>query len=99
MPEVFTATALFAVLGSAWIMQGAGLSAGLGAFIAGGLLADSEFRHDLASQIQPFEGSLLGLFFLAVGMALALDPVATAPPRMVWAGPGCLRGKDRESRV
>src|SRR3546814_18136784 len=52
MPEVFTATALFAVLGSAWIMQGAGLSAGLGAFIAGVLLADSEFRHELESQIQ-----------------------------------------------
>src|SRR3546814_1856379 len=79
MPEVFTATALFAVLGSAWIMQGAGLSAGLGAFIAGVLLADSEFRHELESQIQPFEGLLLGLFFIAVGMGIDLDRVATEP--------------------
>src|SRR5690606_20404981 len=84
MPEVFTATALFAVLGSAWIMQGAGLSAGLGAFIAGVLLADSEFRHELESQIQPFEGLLLGLFFIAVGMGIDLDRVAAEP--MLIAG-------------
>ena len=79
MPEVFTATALFAVLGSAWFMQEAGLSAGLGAFIAGVLLADSEFRHELESQIQPFEGLLLGLFFIAVGMGIDLDRVAAEP--------------------
>ncbi|MGN7727287.1 monovalent cation:proton antiporter-2 (CPA2) family protein [Luteimonas sp. 22616] len=79
MPEVFTATALFAVLGSAWFMQEAGLSAGLGAFIAGVLLADSEFRHELESQIQPFEGLLLGLFFIAVGMGIDLDRVVAEP--------------------
>jgi voltage-gated potassium channel Kch len=79
MPEVFTATALLIVLGSAWLMQIAGLSAGLGAFLAGVLLADSEFRHELESQIQPFEGLLLGLFFMAVGMSIDLRQVAAEP--------------------
>lgn len=79
MPEVFTATALLVVLGSAWLMQAAGLSAGLGAFLAGVLLADSEFRHELESQIQPFEGLLLGLFFMAVGMSIDLRQVVTEP--------------------
>ena len=78
-PEVFTATALLAVLGSAWIMQQAGLSPGLGAFIAGVLLADSEYRHELESQIQPFKGLLLGLFFIAVGMTIDLDRIAAEP--------------------
>jgi glutathione-regulated potassium-efflux system protein KefB len=79
MPEVFTATALLIVLGSAWLMQIAGLSAGLGAFLAGVLLADSEFRHELESQIQPFEGLLLGLFFMAVGMSIDLQQVLAEP--------------------
>ena len=79
MPEVFTATALLVVLGSAWLMQVAGLSAGLGAFLAGVLLADSEFRHELESQIQPFEGLLLGLFFMAVGMSIDLRQVMAEP--------------------
>src|SRR5690606_20067590 len=78
-PEVFTATALLAVLGSAWIMQQAGLSPGLGAFIAGVLLADSEYRHELESQIEPFKGLLLGLFFIAVGMGIDLDRIAAEP--------------------
>ncbi|GAB3510433.1 monovalent cation:proton antiporter-2 (CPA2) family protein [Pseudoxanthomonas daejeonensis] len=84
-PEVFTATALLAVLGSAWIMQQAGLSPGLGAFIAGVLLADSEYRHELESQIQPFKGLLLGLFFIAVGMGIDLDRIA-AEPGLVASG-------------
>ena len=58
-------------------MQLAGLSAGLGAFLAGVLLAESEFRHELESQIQPFEGLLLGLFFMAVGMSIDLQRVAS----------------------
>lgn len=78
-PEVFTATALLAVLGSAWIVQQAGLSPGLGAFIAGVLLADSEYRHELESQIEPFKGLLLGLFFIAVGMSIDLDRIADEP--------------------
>ncbi|MGY0557693.1 MULTISPECIES: monovalent cation:proton antiporter-2 (CPA2) family protein [unclassified Lysobacter] len=79
MPEVFTSAALLAVLGSAWIMQSAGLSAGLGAFLAGVLLADSEFRHELESQIEPFKGLLLGLFFMAVGMSVDLKLVFAEP--------------------
>ena len=82
MPEVFTAAALLVVLGSAWLMQLAGLSAGLGAFLAGVLLADSEFRHELESQIQPFEGLLLGLFFMAVGMSIDLDQVIAEPVKI-----------------
>ncbi|HRF83638.1 MAG: monovalent cation:proton antiporter-2 (CPA2) family protein [Proteobacteria bacterium] len=84
-PEVFTATALLAVLGSAWIMQQAGLSPGLGAFMAGVLLADSEYRHELESQINPFKGLLLGLFFIAVGMGIDLDRIV-AEPWLVVAG-------------
>ena len=79
MPEVFTATSLLVVLGSAWLMENAGLSAGLGAFLAGVLLAESEYRHELESQIQPFEGLLLGLFFMAVGMSMDLQRVAAEP--------------------
>jgi glutathione-regulated potassium-efflux system protein KefB len=85
MPEVFTATALFTVLGSAWFLQEAGLSAALGAFLAGVLLADSEFRHELESQIKPFEGLLLGLFFIAVGMGIDLDRVV-AEPQLIAGG-------------
>jgi glutathione-regulated potassium-efflux system protein KefB len=79
MPEVFTGAALLAVLGAAWVMQVAGLSAGLGAFLAGVLLADSEFRHELESQIDPFKGLLLGLFFMAVGMSIDLQRVLNEP--------------------
>lgn len=79
MPEVFTASALLVVLGTAWFMEQAGLSPSLGAFLAGVLLADSEFRHELESQIEPFQGLLLGLFFIAVGMGIDLDRVADEP--------------------
>jgi len=85
MPEVFTATALLVVLGTAWFMAEAGLSASLGAFIAGVLLADSEFRHEIESQIEPFKGLLLGLFFIAVGMGIDLKRVA-AEPEIIAAG-------------
>ena len=79
MPEVFTGAALLVVLGSAWLMQLAELSPGLGAFLAGVLLAESEYRHELESQIEPFEGLLLGLFFMAVGMTIDLQQVAAEP--------------------
>lgn len=82
MPEVFTAAALLVVLGSAWMLQQVGLSAGLGAFLAGVILADSEFRHELETQIQPFEGLLLGLFFMAVGMSIDLRAVMSGPVRI-----------------
>lgn len=79
IPEVFTATALFTVLGAAWFLQEAGLSAALGAFLAGVLLADSEYRHELESQIEPFKGLLLGLFFIAIGMGIDLDRIVAEP--------------------
>jgi glutathione-regulated potassium-efflux system protein KefB len=66
MSEVFTATALLVVVGIAYLMLLGGLSMALGAFLAGVLLADSEFRHELEAQIDPFKGLLLGLFFIAV---------------------------------
>lgn len=77
--EVFTASALLVVIGTAWLMHSVGLSMGLGAFLAGLLLADSEFRHELESHIEPFKGLLLGLFFIAVGMSIDLQVVARDP--------------------
>ncbi|MCP5476711.1 MAG: cation:proton antiporter [Rhodanobacteraceae bacterium] len=77
--EVFTATSLLVVLGTALLMQKAGLSMGLGAFLAGVLLADSEYRHELESHIEPFKGLLLGLFFMGVGMNLDLALLAAKP--------------------
>lgn len=88
-PEMFTATALLVVLGTAWFMQEAGLSPSLGAFVAGVLLSDSEFRHELEAQIEPFKGLFLGLFFIAVGMGIDLDRIA-AEPGMIAAGVGML---------
>ena len=79
MGEVFTATSLLVVVGTAWLMQWAGLSMGLGAFLAGVLLADSEFRHELEAQIEPFKGLLLGLFFIAVGMSINVNRVMAEP--------------------
>lgn len=79
VPEMLTASALFAVLGAAWIMSLAGLSMGLGAFLAGVLLADSEYRHEIESQIEPFKGLLLGLFFMSVGMSIDLHRIAAEP--------------------
>ena len=74
--EVMTAAALLVVLGAALIMQASGLSMAMGAFMAGVLLSTSTFRHQLEADIEPFRGLLLGLFFLAVGMALDLNVVA-----------------------
>ena len=72
--EVFTAAALLLVVGAALLMHSIGLSASLGAF-----LADSEFRHELEADIQPFKGLLLGLFFMAVGMGANLGVFAERP--------------------
>jgi glutathione-regulated potassium-efflux system ancillary protein KefC/glutathione-regulated potassium-efflux system protein KefB len=77
--EAFTAAALLVVLGTALAFQAVGLSMALGAFIAGVLLADSEFRHELEADIEPFKGLLLGLFFIAVGMTANLGELARAP--------------------
>jgi glutathione-regulated potassium-efflux system ancillary protein KefC/glutathione-regulated potassium-efflux system protein KefB len=81
--EIFTATALVVVVGSSLLMIQVGLSAGLGAFLAGVLLADSEFRHELEAEIQPFKGLLLGLFFVAVGMSANLELAAQIPWRII----------------
>jgi monovalent cation:proton antiporter-2 (CPA2) family protein len=70
--EAFTAAALLVVVGTALLFDVAGLSMALGAFIAGVLLADSEYRHELEADIEPFKGLLLGLFFIAVGMSANL---------------------------
>jgi len=74
--EVMTAAALLVVIGSAAAMQIGGLSMAMGAFLAGVLLSESTFRHQLEADIEPFRGILLGLFFLGVGMSLDLGVVA-----------------------
>ena len=71
--ELFTATTIFVVLGVAWLTHAAGLSAALGAFMAGLLVAETEFKHQVEADILPFKGLLLGLFFMTVGMSLNLE--------------------------
>lgn len=73
--EIMTAAALLVVLGSALLMEAGGLSMAMGAFVAGVLLSESSFRHQLEADVEPFRGLLLGLFFLGVGMALDLTIV------------------------
>ncbi len=77
--EVFTAAALLTVILTALLARQAGLSMSLGAFVAGVLLADSEFRHELEADLEPFKGLLLGLFFIAVGMAANLGLLQSEP--------------------
>jgi len=74
--EVMTAAALLVVLGAAVLMEMGGLSMAMGAFLAGVLLSESTFRHQIEADIEPFRGILLGLFFVAVGMSLDLSVVA-----------------------
>ncbi len=83
IPEIFTATALLVVIGAALVMEFAGMSMVLGAFIAGMLLADSEFRHQLEADIGPFKGLLLGLFFIAVGMSVNIGLLLESPLRIM----------------
>jgi len=83
--EVMTAAALLVVLGAALIMQAGGMSMAMGAFLAGVLLSESTFRHQLEADIEPFRGLLLGLFFLSVGMSLDLA-VVISDWRVVVAG-------------
>ena len=84
-PEVFTTLALLTVVGAAALANAAGLSMSLGAFLAGVLLSSSEYRHELQADIEPFEGILLGFFFISVGMAARLDLLAHAPLGMFAA--------------
>ncbi len=79
IPEIFTATALLVVIGAALLMDFAGMSMVLGAFVAGMLLADSEYRHELEADIAPFKGLLLGLFFIAVGMSVNIRLLIEQP--------------------
>ena len=81
--ETFTAAALLVVIGAALLMESAHVSMGLGAFLAGMLLADSEYRHQLEADIAPFKGLLLGLFFIAVGMTANLGLLAERWPSIV----------------
>lgn len=81
--EAMTAAALLTVVLTAGLMQQAGLSAALGAFLAGALLAESSYRHALEADLKPFEGLLLGLFFTAIGMSLEIN-VLFSEPRYVF---------------
>ena len=81
--ELFVVAGLFAVLGSAALMHVLGLSVSLGAFVAGVILAESPYRHELEGDVDPFRSILLGLFFLAVGMMLDLGTIAAQPALVV----------------
>ena len=83
--ELFTVAALLVVLGISVVMQKLGLSMALGTFLAGVLLAESEYRHELEIAIEPFKGLLLGLFFIAVGMAVNLGLLALQPLEILAA--------------
>ena len=78
-PEIFTAASLLLVVATAFLMQSVGLSMALGAFLAGVLLAESEYRRELETDIEPFKGLLLGLFFIAVGMSIDFAVVLARP--------------------
>ena len=78
-PEIFTAASLLLVVATAALMQTVGLSMALGAFLAGVLLAESEYRRELETDIEPFKGLLLGLFFIAVGMSIDFSVVMQRP--------------------
>jgi glutathione-regulated potassium-efflux system ancillary protein KefC len=78
-PEIFTAASLLLVVATASLMQAVGLSMALGAFLAGVLLAESEYRRELETDIEPFKGLLLGLFFIAVGMSIDFAVVLAQP--------------------
>jgi len=87
-PEIFTAAALLLVVATASLMNAVGLSMALGAFLAGVLLAESEFRRELETDIEPFKGLLLGLFFIAVGMSIDFSVVMKSP----WLIAGVVAG-------
>jgi len=81
--EIFTAAALLVVIGTALGVASVGLSMSLGAFLAGMLLADSEYRHELEANIEPFKGLLLGLFFISVGMSVDLGLILREPGTII----------------
>ena len=81
--ELFTATALLLIIGIALLMSQVGLSPALGTFLAGVVLANSEYRHELESEIDPFKGLLLAVFFIAVGASIDFDLIASSPGRIL----------------
>jgi glutathione-regulated potassium-efflux system protein KefB len=81
--EAMTAGALLTVIGAALVMQSAGISASLGGFLAGAMLADSSYRHQLEADLKPFEGLLLGLFFTAIGMSIDIELLIKQPLTIV----------------
>ncbi len=83
MQEIFIAMTLLIVVGTATIMEATGISVALGAFVAGVLLADSEYRHELEANVDPFKDLLLGLFFIAVGMSINLGLFASQPGYLI----------------
>lgn len=91
--EIFTAAALLLVLGVALLMDYLGLSMALGSFLAGVLLADSEYRHELEADIEPFKGLLLGLFFMAIGMTVDYGLLLSRPLFIVGVSLGLLAVK------
>lgn len=86
--ELFTAITLVIVLGVASLMLSIGLSAALGTFIAGVLLADSEYRHELEADLGPFKNLLMGLFFIGVGMSVNLDLITSRPLLIIGLSAG-----------
>ncbi|TAN30951.1 MAG: glutathione-regulated potassium-efflux system protein KefB [Castellaniella sp.] len=92
-PEIFTALALLIVIGASLAAERMGLSMGLGAFVAGMLLADSKYRHEFEADIEPFKGLLLGLFFVAVGMSVNLGLLAAIPLQVLGVTAGFLAVK------
>jgi monovalent cation:proton antiporter-2 (CPA2) family protein len=92
-PELFTAASLLIVAGTAYIANLAGLSMSLGAFMAGVLLSESEYRHELQADIAPFEGLLLGFFFISVGMSADLGLVRAHPGLLAGATAALLLAK------
>ena len=91
--EVFTATTLLTVVAVALLMELVGLSMALGAFLAGVLLAESEYRHELEADIDPFKGLLLGLFFMAVGMTVNIGLVIEIPLTVLGLALGLMLAK------
>ncbi|HTE42670.1 MAG TPA: cation:proton antiporter, partial [Steroidobacteraceae bacterium] len=91
--EAFTAAALLVVIGTSLLVSAVGLSMALGAFFAGLLLADSEYRHELEADIEPFKGLLLGLFFISVGMTANLGLLADQPGKVLLLVVGLIGGK------
>jgi len=92
-PEVFTTVALLMVTGTAFLANAVGLSPSLGAFMAGVLLSDSEYRHELQADIAPFEGLLLGFFFISVGMSADLHLARVQPAMLAAATTSLLAAK------